>query len=388
MKVIQLHNLYAGPVSGENIMVMRTAELLRRSGIDVELVTRDSNPLMHNPFRTALAFASGIYSFSAARAMRKRLRSAPPDLVHVHNIYPLFSPSVLRACRSAGIPVVMSCHNYRLLCPAGMQFRQGRICDLCLGGKEYWCVLKNCKGNLPQSLGYALRTFAHRKTRIIRNNVSLFLTPSYFLRDHLIRHGFPAERMLVVPNMVAVPKKPVDSAAGGYIAFAGRFNPQKGVETLLSAIHRLQLPAHLAGDCMTMRRLTADASDQVKFLGPLDQAGMNALYQNARMVIVPSRAMETFGLTAVEAMSYGLPVIGSNIGGLPEVIDEGRTGYLVEPDNVEALAARIQELWNNPLLGRQLGLAGREKVLREYTEDMYLQRLLAAYRRVLEKEIP
>ncbi len=382
MKVIQLHQHYRAR-GGEDVMVDATAAVLREHGIEVRLVTRDSRDLGSFAAR-ARAFASGIYSFAAGREMAALLARERPDLVHAHNLHPLFSPSVIGAARRAGVPVVMTCHNFRLVCPTGMHIRRGRVCERCLGGREHWCALTNCQGNLFESVGYAIRNAVHRRLRLFTDQVTLFLAVSRFMRDRLAAAGIPAARLAVVPNMVRLPAAPVEPARpGAYVAFAGRFGPEKGIDTLLAAARLAGLPLRLAGDPAGPAGIARRAPEGTIFLGPLALAEMSRFYREARFVVVPSRCLEGFGLVAAEAMSHGLPVVASRIGGLAEVVEDGTTGLLVEPGNAEELAAAMRRLWDDPDLCRRLGAAGRAKAAREYSPERFFDRLTGAYQAAL-----
>jgi glycosyltransferase involved in cell wall biosynthesis len=382
MKVIQLHQRYRSR-GGEDVMVDATAAVLRERGVDVRLVTRDSRDLKSFPARLR-AFATGVYSFAAGREMAALLARERPDLVHIHNLHPLFSPSVIRAARRAGVPVVMTCHNFRLVCPTGMHIRRGQVCERCLGGREHWCALLNCQGNLFESVGYAVRNAVHRRLRLFTDQVTLFLAISRFMRDRLEAAGLPAARLAVVPNMVRLPAAPVEAGRpGGYVAFAGRFGPEKGIDTLVEAARRAGLPLRLAGDPAGLPGIARRAPAGTVFAGLLSPAEMARFYRGARFVAVPSRCLEGFGLVAAEAMSHGLPVVASRIGGLAEVVGDGATGLLVEPGNAEELAAAMRRLWDDPELCRRLGAAGRAKAAREYSPEVFFDRLTSAYQHAL-----
>lgn len=385
MKVIHLHQRYRIR-GGEDQVVDATVELLGRRGVEARLVTRDSGALARRPLAKAGAFFSGIYSFAARAATRRLLEAERPGLVHVHNLLPSFSPSVLGACRAAGVPVVMTCHNYRLVCPTGMHMRDGRICELCLGGLEYQCLLRNCRGSVFESAAYALRNAVHRTLRLYLEGVDRFIAVSIFVRDRLIAAGLPAERMTVIPNWVDAPAQAADCAQGRYVAFAGRFSPQKGIHTLLAAAERAGTPVRLAGDPASMPGEVAAAPPLASFAGRLDASGMAGFYRQARLAVVPSECLEPFGLVAIEAMSHGLPVICAEIGGLTEIVEDGVTGLRFTPGDVGDLAGKLRRLWDDPALCRRLGQAGRERVVREFNEDVYYDRLMAVYEGVLHPE--
>jgi len=383
MKIILVHNLYRTR-GGEDEMVNARVHSLRKNGVDVLLVVKDSREVIKSRWSKVKAFGSGIYSFSAAHAMEKLLAKERPDVVHTQNLLPQFSPSVLAACKRAGIPTVMTCANYRLVCPTGSLFRKGKHCELCVGGHEYWCALTNCRDNVFESVSYALRNYVHRKRSLYFDNVTMFLPVSNAVRDKLVETGIPSRKMIVVPNTVRLPETTAHCADGKYIAYIGRFTHYKGIDTLLEAARQAKLPVHLAGDNSQMEHLLDKVPEGVVFRGLLRGNEKQAFFENALCVVVPSKYMEPFGLVAIEAMSYGLPVIASNMGGLKEIVDHEVTGFLVEPDDALELAKKMTLLWNDRKLSQRLGAAGREKVAREYSEDAYFERLMAAYEKAIE----
>jgi glycosyltransferase involved in cell wall biosynthesis len=385
MKVIHVHQHYRIR-GGEDAMVEATMAALERRGVQLCFIRRDSRLLSQDLLKRTAAFFSGIYSFKSAAIMRETITREQPDLIHVHNLHPEFSPSVIVASRQAGIPVVMTCHNYRLICPSGMHMREGKICELCLGGREYWCMLKNCKGKIFESIGYALRNALHRKLGLYRDHVSLFIAVSDFVRLRLESGGIPLSRVVVVPNMMTLPKDRGDDCIGEYVAFVGRFSPQKGIPTLLAAAQLTGLPLQLAGDIAAMPDLVRLAPKGTHFAGVLKSAELSDFYRRARFIVVPSECLEPFGLVATEAMSYGRPVIASRIGGLQQIIEDGVTGLLFEPGNALELANMMRHLWNDPDRCKSMGQAGRERVRREFSEDLYAERLIAAYERAIRYE--
>lgn len=378
MKVIHLHQRYRIR-GGEDAMVEATVALLVRRGVQASLITRDSAAIAASLPARARAFIGGVYSFSAAAWMRRLLNSEHPDVVHIHNLHPSFSPAVIPVCRRAGVPVVMTCHNYRLVCPTGMFMRGGRVCDACCGGREYRCLLYNCRGSLVESAAYALRNTVHRMLGLYRDHVSRFIAISGFVRDRLVAEGFPPDRFRVIPNMASLPDSGVDCAGGSYAAFAGRFSPQKGIATLLAAATCTGIPVRLAGNHASMPELIRMLPPNAQLAGRLAGDAMADFYRRARFAVVPSECPEPFGLVAVEAMGHGLPVIAARTGGLPEVVEDGVTGLLFQPGSAADLAAKMKRLWDDPDLCRALGAAARERAAREFNEDLYYRRLMNIY---------
>jgi glycosyltransferase involved in cell wall biosynthesis len=384
MKVLLIHNKY-GIISGEELMIKRTVALLRQRGHRVDCLLEDTVPSNAGLLAKERAFVSGIYSLKGVRKVNHWVRTFRPDIVQVQNLYPSLSPWVLPAIRQEGIPVVMCCANSRLVCPNGLLLSHGQVCERCIGGREYWCILRNCEDSLSKSVGYALRNFAARKRRLYHDNVTLYYALTVFQKRKLVEGGFPAERLEVIPNMVETSKSLGKVPLGNYVAFAGRGSPEKGVTTLLQAARDCpQIPFQLAGDFWRMPGVEKGKPANVELLGHLQGPRLDDFFKNCRFLVFPSICYESFGLVVIEAMLHGKPVVCSRLGGLPEIVDDGVNGLLFEPGDAVDLAARIKWLWSRPDLCVEMGKAGREKVLREYSPPRYYERLMQVYRRALE----
>lgn len=383
MKVLQVYNQYRSPFNGEEAVVLNTIDLIRRRGGQVRLFGRTSRGLDRSWRGRVRAFFSGLYSLTSRRAMRAILRDDRPDVVHLHNVYPLISPSVLGECRRAGVPVVMTVHNQGLTCPRADHLYQGRLCEKCLGGREYHCALQNCRGDLFESVAYALRSTAARKMRFFHDGVTRFIALGAFGRQRLALAGFDPERIDVLPNMVAERPDAVDPAAGSFVAFAGRLSPEKGIDVLLEAAARLpHVPVRLAGAGPLRDELLARKPANVTLVGRLEAAEMERFYREARCVVLPSIAYEMCPLVLTEAMSHGLPTITTQLGGQQELVDDGLTGLLVPPNDPAALAVAIDRLWTDDGLCRRMGRAAHERV-RRFGEDRYYDGLMGIYRRAI-----
>lgn len=383
MKVLRVHNRY-GRISGEDITVDRISELLVRHGHDVKCFAQCSAEIS-GVLGKASAFFGGIYSFRSRELMRRLVQHWQPDIVHVHNVFPLISPSVLGECRRAGVPVVMTVHNHRLVCPNGLQMVDGRVCERCLGGREYWCVVRNCEGSVCKSLGYALRTYTARRFRLFQSNVTMYAPLTEFHRSRLISQGVPSERIAVIPNMVPSVPEATPSTSGEYVAYIGRVSREKGIESLLAAAATIpDIPFKIAGAHHRMADSIRSAPCNVHFLGHLGQSALDGFYAGCRVVVLPSICYETFGLPLAEAGVRGRAVICSRIAGLGEIVEDGVTGVLFEPGNADELSKKIRYLWDRPALCKRMGQAGRKKVLREYSPEKYYERLIAVYEKAIE----
>ncbi|MCC6485890.1 MAG: glycosyltransferase family 4 protein [Candidatus Hydrogenedentes bacterium] len=385
MKALQIHNYYRFR-GGEDAMFENICGMLRENGHEVVAYEMRSESI-EGFFGKLSATVSGVYSREARAAADALLVRERPDLAHAHNLYPLISPSVLSACAARGVPVVMRCPNYRLVCPTAVHLRKGRRCELCRGGREYWCALTNCRGNMVESAVMATRSYLVRSLGLITDTVSMFVPPSECVRQRLLEAGIPASRIRVIPNTVAIPETACDAAAGSYVAFAGRLSEEKGVHTLVEAARMLPaIPFRIAGDGALLASLKAGAPENVAFIGHLGREALGAFYAGARIGVVPSIWLEAFGLVAGEAMAQGLPVVASRIGALPEIVDDGVTGTLFAAGDADDLATKLDAMWGDPLRCRAMGLAGREKVKREYARSVYFARLMRVYEEVLGVE--
>jgi glycosyltransferase involved in cell wall biosynthesis len=330
------------------------------------------------------AFTSGLYSYSAYSTMANLIKKEKPDIVHVHDLYPLLV-WVLPACRKAGIPVVMSVHNYRLTCPTLFHLHEAEICEKCWGGREYQCILKNCRKNVWESTAYAMHNFVARKFRLFLNNINLYLALTEFQKNYLAKAGFPNKKLRVLPNMVDLPKSATDTSRGKYVAYAGRFSAEKGIEVLLAAAElNPKVPIYLAGDHLAMPHLIRGASKNVYFMGHLTKEKMQEFYRESRFLVVPSTWFEVCPLAILEAMGHGLPIIASRIGSMQEIVEDGQTGLLFEKGNSEDLSRKIDLLWKDHDLCHKMSRACREKAIQAYSQEVHYTQLIALYNEAIQ----
>ncbi|HOX59466.1 MAG TPA: glycosyltransferase family 4 protein [Candidatus Paceibacterota bacterium] len=408
MRILVAHNDYGRP-SGEEHALETLAGLAQRQGHGIVWLRRSSAEIDHSIAGNAKAFFAGIHNPWMARRMAKTLDGEKPDLVLVQNLYPLLSPSVLTPCARRGIPVVMRCPNYRLFCPSGLHLSHGEVCERCLGGREYWCVLRNCERDVVKSAGYALRGWAARVSRRILDNVNIVIVLSEFQKQRFIAQGIPPERIEILPNMtpaiadgdgqkaeiapssvlrppssVPDPSSVHRPPSSGSIAFVGRASPEKGIEDFVAAARLLpNLPFAVAGATERMPELVAASPPNVRWLGFLNRPDLNRIISESRLVVLSTRCFEGFPNVVTHAMALRKPVVASRIGVLPEIVDEGRTGLLFETRNVADLVQKIQALVADPALCARLGEAGREKALRVYSEDVVAKRFMEICQKAL-----
>jgi glycosyltransferase involved in cell wall biosynthesis len=386
LKILQVYNEQRSRFGGEPAVIEATMRVLIQNGHEAQLVMKSSRDLESSVLKRMNAFWGGVYNVCADREMRRLIGKDRPDVVHVHSVYPMFSPSILVACQRMNVPVVMTVHSHNLTCPTWYHLYKGRVCEECVGGHEYRCVLKNCRNNILESSAYALRSGVARSFRLFHNNVDVIIALTQFAKAKLMQAGFREEQIAVVPNPASLAEAAADPSAGEYVAFAGRISPEKGIDTLLAAAAQMpDVPFKVAGDGPALREMKAKAPQNVEFVGRLGPAGVGNFYSRARMVVVPSVWFEQFPMVVLEAMGRALPVIGSRIGALPEIIEDGWTGGTFEPGNPVDLVRQVRRLWDDPQLCRRMGIAGRQKAMQEFTEETYFHNLMVVYQTAIQR---
>ena len=380
MRVLHVYNRHRGGGGSDNAW----DETIRRSiahGIEVHSFERSSRDLPGGIAGKARAFASGIYPPEAVAAFDRALAEIRPDIVHTHELYPLISPWIIRSARAAGVPVVHSCYDFRLTCPVATHYRDGGVCTECLDHGPHRAAIRNCRDNRAESLAFAARAIVAERARLF-DGVSRFIVLSEFSRGWFAdQAGVARDRIDVNGCAIEPAESPVDPAQGGYVAFAGRFVVEKGVECLIEAARMAGLPLRLAG--MASHHPAIRTGDDIACVETPTRDSLMAFYRGAKMLVVPSLWFETFAIVAAEAMAHGVPVIASDIGALADTVQRDRTGLLVPPGDRHALAAAMTRLWSDDALCRRLGAAARVRVVNEFSASQHMARLLATYRRAL-----
>jgi glycosyltransferase involved in cell wall biosynthesis len=325
-----------------------------------------------------------IYSTSASRGMDAVLADFKPDVVHLHNIYHQLSPSVLRPVARRRLPAVMTLHDYKLACPTYQFLDHGNLCQACLGGRFQHAVLRRCKdGSLGSSAAMAGELFIHTISGAY-SPVKVFVCPSRFLEGRMRAAGVFPKRMRHVPHFIDTDAIPVKPAAGGGIVLAGRLSPEKGVDVAIRAMGDIEgAVLDIAGtgpDEASLRRLAESvAPGRVRFHGLVDKAEVQRLMLGATVVVVPSRWYENQPMVVLEALARGVPVVGSDLGGMPELIEPGMTGDLVPANDPPALAAALRPYVVDPSRGFAMRDRARATIVEEFSPQRHLDRIGTMY---------
>ncbi|MBB2944692.1 glycosyltransferase involved in cell wall biosynthesis [Actinoplanes lutulentus] len=382
MKVVVAHNRYREAIpSGENVIVDTEIGQLREAGVAVVPFQRSSDSIAEMPaVQKALLPISPIYGASAQEDLKNLLKSEKPDVLHLHNPYPLLSPWVIRTAHAHGVPVVQTVHNYRQVCSSGLYFRDGHNCRDCRGKVLGWPAIKHrCyRGSAAQSAIMATTLAVHRPTW---RSVDRYIALTDKIAAHLVDYGVPPEHIVIKPNGLPDPGQPVPLGDG--FLYGARLSPEKGLDLLLDAWRRHPDGSlgvlRIAGDG-ELRPLAEQAAAErgdVVYLGPLDRAGMTAA-RNASAVVIAAPTWEDVLPTVIlEAMSAGRAVLGTAVGGIPYMVGEGAeaAGWLAQPE-AGALAAVLP--------AARAGAAGaavmaRERYLRHFHPDVLTKRLIEIY---------
>jgi len=381
LKVLLAHNYYQ-QAGGEDAVFANEVALLSARGHDVRLY-KDSNTRIAGPWSAAWAAWQTPYSGQSRDAFEALLSEIKPDIVHVHNFFPLLTPSIYDACRRAGVPVVQTLHNYRTICAGALLMRGGRCCEDCIGGSPYRAALHGCyRGSRLASIAVARMVDIHRRRRTWQTKVGRFIALTEFAKGRFVAAGFPAERISVKPNFAADCRTGGEARAGAL--FVGRLSPEKGIRSLLRAWDGLDLPLRVAGDGPLLGELYDAGLPNVAALGTVPPEAVAGEMARAAFLIVPSECYENFPMTLVEAFRQGLPVIASRLGSVAEIVEDGVTGLHFTPGDSADLAAKARWAVANPDEMKRMGENARRVYESKYTPEANYRQLMKIYEATME----
>jgi glycosyltransferase involved in cell wall biosynthesis len=314
-----------------------------------------------------------------------------PDVVHFHNTFPLISPAAYYACRDLGVPVVQTLHNYRLFCPAASFFRDGKVCEDCLGKSRWQAVRHACyrQSRSASATVVAMLSFHHwygTWTKL----VDCYITLSEFSHAKFIEAGLPAEKIVVKPNFV-LPDPGVGTQSRDYAVFVGRLSEEKGLRTLVQAWGRVN-PKYLLrviGDGPLLNeirsRISRSGCSNFRLDGRLPREESLKVLQGAKVLILPSNCYENFPMTIAEAYACGAPVIASRLGAMQEIVYDGRNGLHFTPGDADDLARKVEWAWAHPDEMREMGRNARAEYEAKYTAERNYKMLIDVYQQAIQE---
>jgi glycosyltransferase involved in cell wall biosynthesis len=386
MKILQLHNRYQ-IIGGEEGVVQAEHQLLTQNGHHVQLL-EVTNDRISGPRAKISAAIGAIYSRKSRQQVLREIQTFQPDIVHVHNFFPLLSPSIYDACLAMGIPVVQTLHNYRLICPKAMLFRDNQICEVCVGkpfalqGVRFGCY----RGSRAETAIVATMLALHQARGTWRDRVSAYIALTEFQKQKLIQGGLPAHKIHVKPNFIDLPEQAQIPSRENFVLFVGRLAEEKGVALLIEAyIQDPNLPPlKLVGDgplreVLQTAVLTAGMTDRITFLGRQDKTQVLDLMHRAQVLVFPSIWYEGFPLTLAEAFACGLPAIVPNLGSMAEIVEPGVTGFQFTPQSSNDLLKTLQIALANPTQLSQFSQQAKKIYQTHYTGKTNSDRLMSIY---------
>ena len=372
MRVLIVHNRYQAE-GGEERAVAEIASLLSRAGHTVEALERSSADV--GRARAGRSLLIGGVEAEAVATAARRLRA---DVVHAHNVHPLFGWRALAAARACGARTVLHLHNYRLFCAVGISYRNGRPCFDCRGRNTLPGLLHGCRGSLAEGIAYGAGLSLQQPQLLRQADAMVALSGAQHAR--LVELGVPAGRLSVLSNFVADSGFASESRAqdGSYVLVSGRLVEEKGFDVAIAAARAASVPLVIAGagpDELRLRSL-AEGAD-VRFAGWLPAPELAHLRSGAAVVLVPSRCEDVCPYSVLDALAAGVPVLVSDRGGLPEIAGSDVT---LGADDGRAWSAALRELWSNAALRHERGERALTRARERFGEHRYLERLLAIYR--------
>lgn len=382
MKILVIHNAYQQR-GGEDVVFGNEVALLKSKGHDVREFKVNNYDI--DSFLDKLRAAFGVtFSVKSYLEVRRTLNTFRPDVVHVHNFFPLISPSVFYACRRAFIPSVFTLHNYRVLCPTAFLMHNGIRTEASLRNGPWWAVPQRVyRGSFVGTFAVASMISIHKAAGTWSNCVTRFIALSKFASATFAEAGLPVSRIKVKPNFVDI-QVPIEGRRRGLL-FVGRLSSEKGLDVLSAATQLLgctEKMVKVVGDGPMASSL--NSASGIEFLGPLGAPSVYEQMANSQVLLVPSLWHESFGMVVIEAFACGLPVIASRLGALSELVEDGVTGLLVEPGSAKDLAEKMRWAIEHPEAMLQMGRAARARYEERYTSEINYSQLMGIYEEAIE----
>ncbi len=389
MKVLLVHNSYQQP-GGEDQVFAQEADLLRSHGHEVYLYQASNDQVTGtNPL---VLLGRTIWNSKSYSDLRSLMQQHRPDLVHVHNAFPIISPAAYHAAHDERIPVIKTLHNYRMLCPSATLYRDGHVCEDCVGKHlPYPGVMHACyRGSRLATAAVAAMMATHHVKRTWNESVDGYIALTDFARDKFIAGGFPPEKLFVKPNYVQTDPG-AGQGKGGYALFVGRLTPEKGIQAMLDAWQKLgdELPLQIAGDGPLAPEVEQAARENtnVTWLKWQPRSVIVERMKNASVLILPSEWYEGFPMIIAEAFAVGLPVIASDLGSMHSIVDPARTGLHFEAGNANSLVEAVRWFLSHPGEAACMRVQAREEYEQKYTADVNYTQLMEIYEAILSPHV-
>jgi len=379
-----LHTYYQQK-GGEDIVFESEKALLEQRGHDIVTITfHNQNLKKISSWQQALVT---LWNGVVYRHLRVLIRERKPQVAHIHNTFPFVSPAVIHAAKAERIPVIMTLHNYRLLCVNALLFRQGQVCEDCLGHPPWRGVIRKCYRESYAASAVVASMLSFHHFLGTWDLVDCFIVLTEFSKQKFIQAGFPSEKLIVKPNFV-YPDPGIGLGRGGYALFVGRLSPEKGVRTLLRAWEKLngKVPLKIIGNGPLAKEvyLAAQRIPNVEWLGSKPLEEIYALMGKAEFLILPSEWYEGFPRVIIEAFAKGLPILTTALGSQSNLVEHCRTGLLFRPGDPEDLATKVEWILSHPDELVRMRKEARAEYETKYTAEHNYKLLMEIYQQVIE----
>lgn len=392
-RVLLVHNNYQ-LAGGESQAVREQHALFEKNGHPIYFYARDNDEVnAFNGLQKVIFFLSSFFSWRTYREVRAIAREFKPDVAHVHNVFPLITPSVYWALKHESVPIVQTIHNFRFMCPNGLFFRDHKPCELCKTGRTWNAVRYRCyRDSRALSALYAGIVTFHRLIRTWQQ-IDCIIALNPYSRSKLIEGRITdPDKVKVLGNFSPNRSRRIGSfeQRAPYVVFVGRLSPEKGADVLIDAAAKVpDLGVKILGNGPLEEALKARAAHlpNVEFLGWVEGERKSEILRNARALVFPSLCYENFSLAIIDALSVGTPIIASRLGGVPYILEDGVDSLLFTPGDADALAEHLQEVLQHPDRLLRMGKHGLEATLPKYSEAAHYDGLMKIHAEVLGREV-
>ncbi len=387
MKILLVHDFYQR-FGGEDAVALAEKQLLEERAEEVVFYSRHNDEITSYNLGRKLAFPfHTVYSPRTTQEIKSLVANSRPDVAYIHNVFPLVSPSIYHALHSLRVPIVQVVHDFRFLCPNGWFYTQGKICERCKHGNYIHAVQYRCyRDSYILSAVYASSIGANRLAGILEK-IDAYVCLTEFSKQKLVEAGIPAEKIFIKPNFIDAAGIVPRPGGGDFVLYLGRLSAEKGVWTLIRAFEHLKdVKLKIAGtgplEASLRNYIQEKGLSHIELVGFLEGKEKWRWLSESLLTIVPSQWYETFGMVVLEAYAAGKPVIGSDLGSLPYVIENGRSGLLFQPGDISDLVVKIRYLLDHPEEAERMGRYGRELVDTKYNPDKSHATLMSIFSKV------
>lgn len=394
MNILQVHNKYR-QTGGEWTVLNQEYALLREHHNVTRLLADNSTELNSLKSKIQLLFQTH-YNPGSIKRIKKELLGGNFDMMHVHNFFPLLSPSIFDAAREVGIPAIMSLHNYRLIHPNGLMYHNGKIDTRSVTGSAYRCVLDGVyRNSVLQTSVTAHMIEYHRKNRTWHRIPSAFIALSEFSKKLFVKGGIPEDRIYIKPNFLKdpMPGRSIENITAekeNVFLYVGRLSYEKGVDQLIDCWVQNKIKAKLviagSGPLMPELQEKAKENSSIEWLGQISREEILKKLAVAKALLFPTKCFEGQPLILLEAMSMGCPVITSKIGNPMNMVHDDETGYHYESGNIDELYQKCKRIYNDVENSRRLGMNARREYESKYTPEKNYSILMEIYESAKENE--